>query len=99
MPELRSSYAGWARKPSEMVAVSTDARVQDLLDYERIISRTVPVKERFMQLRAGETGYKDNLGKHAVQPVSYLLDKTGKFVVRYAGRILQEALDKIADIP
>ena len=99
MPELRSSHAGWAGKPSEMVAVSTDARVQDSLDYERIISRTVPVKERFMQLWTGETGYKDNLGKHAVQPVAYLLDKTGKVVVRYVGRILPEALDKIADLP
>ena len=99
MPELRSNYAGWAGKPFEMVAVSTDPRVQNSLDYERIISRTLPVKERFMQLWTGETGYKDNLGKHAVQPVAYLLDKTGKVVVRYVGRILPEALDKIADLP
>lgn len=98
MPELRNNYAGWAGKPFELVAVSTDARVQDLLDYERIISRTVPMKERFVQLWTGESGYKDNLGKHAMLPAAYLLDKNGKVVERYMGRIPAEAWDKIADL-
>jgi thiol-disulfide isomerase/thioredoxin len=98
MPELRNNYAGWAGKPFELVAVSTDSRVQDLLDYERIISRTVPMKERFVQLWTGETGYKDSLGKHAMLPAAYLLDKTGKVVERYTGRIPPEAWDKIADL-
>ena len=98
MPELRNNYAGWAGKPFELVAVSTDARVQDLLDYERIISRTVPMKERFVQMWTGESGYKDNLGKHAMLPAAYLLDKTGKVVERYVGRIPPEAWDKIADL-
>lgn len=44
MPELLSNYAGWAGKPFELVAVSTDARVQNLLDYEHIILRTVHSK-------------------------------------------------------
>ena len=99
MPEPRNNYAGWASKPFELVAVSTDTRVQDLLDYERIISRTVPMKERFVQLWTGESGYKDNLGKHAMLPAAYLLDKTGKVVKRYVGRIPPEAWDKIADLP
>ncbi len=98
MPELRSNYSGWAGKPFELVAVSTDAKVQDLLDYERIISRTVPMKERFVQVWTGETGYKDNLGKHAMLPAAYLVDKTGKVVERYVGRIPPEAWDKIADL-
>ncbi len=98
MPELRNNYAGWAGKPFELVAVSTDARVQDLLDYERIITRTVPVKERFVQLWTGESGYKDNLGKHAMLPAAYLLDKNGKVIERYVGRIPPQAWDKIADL-
>ena len=57
MPELRNNYSGWSGKPFELVAVSTDVRVQDLLDYERIISRTVPMKERFVQIWTGESGY------------------------------------------
>lgn len=98
MPELRSNYEGWMGKPFELVAISTDSRVQDLLDYERIISRTVPIKQRFVQLWAGENGYKDNLGKHAQLPAAYLVDKNGKIVERYVGRIPAEAWDKIADL-
>ena len=98
MPELRNNYAGWAGKPFELVAVSTDSRVQDLLDYERIISRTVPMKQRFVQLWTGESVYKDNLGKHSMLPAGYLLDKTGKVVERYVGRIPPEAWDRIADL-
>ncbi len=98
MPELRNNYSGWAGKPFELVAISTDGKVQDLLDYERIITRTVPMKERFVQLWTGESGYKDNLGKHSMLPAAYLLDKTGKVVERYVGRIPPEAWDKIADL-
>ena len=49
--------------PFERVAISTDSHIQDLLGYERIISRTVPMMRRFVQLWSGESGNKDNLGK------------------------------------
>ena len=98
MPELRTNYEGWNGKPFELVAVSTDTRVQDLLDYERIISRTVPMKQRFVQLWTGETGYKDNVGKPVQLPAAFLVDKTGKVVERYVGRIPPEAWDRIADL-
>lgn len=98
MPELRNNYEGWNGKPFELVAINTDVRVQDFLDYERIITRTVPVKQRFVQLWSGEAGYKDNLGAHAQLPAAYLLDKTGKVVERYTGRIPADAWDRIADL-
>ncbi|WP_255440375.1 peroxiredoxin family protein [Caenimonas sedimenti] len=99
MPELRQNYQGWAGKPFEMVLVSTDRRMKDLDDYEAIITRTVPLKQRFVQLWAGEGGYKDNLGTPAVQlPASFLIDKSGKVVEKYQGRIPAEAWDKIAEL-
>lgn len=98
MPELRTNYEGWAGKPFELVAVSTDTRMQDLRDYENIISRTVPIKQRFVQLWAGDSGYRDNLGQHAQLPAGYLIDKSGKIVERYVGRIPPEAWDRIADL-
>jgi peroxiredoxin len=98
MPELRTNYEGWAGKPFELVAVSTDTRMQDLLDYENIISRTVPIKQRFVQLWMGESGYRDNLGKHVQLPAAYLIDKSGKVVQSYVGRIPPEAWDRIADL-
>jgi thiol-disulfide isomerase/thioredoxin len=54
MPELRDNYAGWNGKPFELVAVNTDGRGQDFMDYERIVASTVPVRQRFVQLWAGE---------------------------------------------
>lgn len=98
MPELRTNYEGWAGKPFELVAVNTDARVKDMLDYENIISRTVPTRQRFVQLWAGDSSYRDNLGKHAQLPAGYLIDKSGKIVERYVGRIPPEAWDRIADL-
>ncbi len=98
MPELRNNYEGWVGKPFEVVAISTDSQMQDLMDYERIISRTVPMKQRFVQIWAGSPGYKDNLGKHAMLPAAYLLNKEGKVVERYIGRIPADAWDKISDL-
>ncbi len=98
MPELRTNYSGWAGKPFELVAISTDARMQDVTDYEQIITRTVPLKQRFVQLWTGDASYRDNLGKHAQLPAAYLVDKSGKIVERYVGRIPAEAWDRIADL-
>jgi peroxiredoxin len=98
MPELRQNYEGWSGKPFEMVLVSTDRKMQDVEDYERIISRTVPVKQRFVQLWAGGPGYADNLGKPGQLPATYVIDKAGKVVERYQGRVPPEAWDKIADL-
>ncbi len=98
MPELRQNYAGWQNKPFELVLVSTDRRMKDVDDYEKIISRTVPLQQRFVQLWAGEPGYSDNLGKPATLPLAFLLDKSGKVVERYSGRIPPEAWDKIAEL-
>lgn len=98
MPELRQNYEGWAGKPFELVLVSVDTRMQDLNDYERIISRMVPLKQRFVQLWAGDASYRDGFGKPSQLPAAYLLDKNGKIVERYAGRIPAEAWDRIADL-
>lgn len=98
MPELRTNYEGWAGKPFELVAVNTDARIKDMRDYENIIARTVPTRQRFVQLWAGDNSYRDNLGRHAQLPAGYLIDKSGKIVERYAGRIPPEAWDRIADL-
>ncbi|MBW8721680.1 MAG: TlpA family protein disulfide reductase [Polaromonas sp.] len=98
MPELRNNYEGWAGKPFELVAVNTDTRMQDFMDYERIISRTVPLKQRFVQLWTGDGSYKDNVGKPVQLPAAFLVDKNGKVVERYVGRIPPEAWDRIADL-
>ena len=98
MPELRENYAGWNGKPFELVAVNTDARKKDFMEYERIIASTVPAKQRFVQLWTGESGYLDSFGQHAQLPDAFLIDKKGKLIERYVGRIPPETWDRIADL-
>ncbi len=98
MPELRQNYEGWKGKPFELVLVSVDRKMDDLNEYDKIISRIVPLKQRFPALWAGEAGYQDNFGKPDRLPLSFLLDKSGKVVERYAGRIPAQAWDRIADL-
>jgi thiol-disulfide isomerase/thioredoxin len=98
MPELRQNYQGWKGKPFEMVLVSTDRKARDLDDYEKIISRTVPLQQRFVQMWAGEPGYRDSFGKPVQLPAAFLIDKSGKVVERYLGRIPAEAWDRIAEL-
>lgn len=98
MQELRQNYEGWAGRPFELVLISTDRRIDDLTAYEKIISSTVPQRQRFVQLWAGEPGHRDNLGRPAQQPAAWLIDKSGKTVERYSGRIPPEAWDRIAEL-
>lgn len=102
MPELRQNALGWRGQPFDLVLVSTDRRQQDLIDYERILAATVPVSQRFIQLWAGAPGYRDSLGGTALAgaslPSAFLLDKSGRVVERYSGRIPPEAWDRIADL-
>lgn len=102
MPELRQNALGWRGQPFDLVMVSTDRRQQDLIDYERILAATVPVSQRFIQLWNGAPGYRDTLGGTALAgpslPTAFLLDKSGRVVERYSGRIPAEAWDRIADL-
>lgn len=98
MPELRMNYEGWKNQPFELVTVSVDRRKQDLDEYERLIAHLVPAQQRFVQIWRGEPQYKDNIGTPARLPMSFLIDKEGRTVQRYSGRIPAEAWDQIADL-
>lgn len=98
MPELRQNYEGWKNKPFEMVLVNSDRKFQDVEAYEKIIARTVPANQRFVQLWTGDLSYQDNMGRQAQLPSTIVLDRNGKVVERYQGRIPAEAWDKIAEL-
>jgi glutathione peroxidase-family protein len=95
MAELRQNYQIWRTRPFEMVLVSTDRKLQDVEEYEKIISRTVPLKQQFVQLWSGHAGYQDSFGKPPQLPVSFLVDKGGNVVERYSGRIPPEAWSRV----
>jgi thiol-disulfide isomerase/thioredoxin len=102
MPELRENVQGWADKPFDMVLVSVDRNMRDVDSYNAIINQSVPLKQRFTQLWTGDASYKDNLGSAALLrtqlPMALLIDKDGKVVERFTGRIPVDVWDKIADL-
>ncbi|MRD48200.1 peroxiredoxin [Caenimonas koreensis] len=98
MPELRQNYEGWKGQPFELVLVSTDRRKEDVQAYEKIIARVVAKEQRFPQLWTGEPGYQDNFGAQTMLPATYVIDKAGRIVLRFHGRIPAEAWDKISDL-
>ncbi len=102
MTELRENVQGWANKPFELVLVSVDKRMEDVDSYNAIVNQSVPLKQRFTQLWAGEAGFKDNLVGNPLQknqlPATFLIDKTGKLVERYNGRLPAQVWDTVADL-
>lgn len=98
MPELRRNAEGWRGRPFELVLVSHDRRVQDLFAYEQILASTTPGAPRFLQLWSGGAGYRDSFGRPAQLPAAWLIDKSGRVVRHWAGRIPPEAWDDIADL-
>ena len=102
MAELRENVQGWANKPFEMVLVSVDKSMNDVDSYNAIINKSVPLKQRFTQLWAGEAGFKDSMGSSQLQkkqlPATFLIDKTGKLVERYNGRVPAQVWDTISDL-
>jgi thiol-disulfide isomerase/thioredoxin len=102
MPELRENVQGWADKPFEMVLVSVDRRMADVDRYNAIVNKSVPLRQRFTQLWTGDATYQDNVDTanltRAQLPATLLIDKQGKLVERFNGRISADVWDKISDL-
>ncbi len=98
MPELRANVKGWMGQPFELVSVSTDPQRSNAVTYTQLVNATVPVSQRFTTLWTGEPQYRDSFGPTGHLPAAFLLDKTGRQVEQYHGRIPPEAWDRIADL-
>jgi len=98
MAELRRNVGGWRGQPFEMIAVATDARRQDVADYDALLHRLVPGSERFAMLWRADPAHRDGFGVLPKLPATYLIDREGRIVERFSGRIPPEAWDRIADL-
>ncbi len=98
MRELRANYAGWAGKPFELVLVSTDRSMKDIESYDKIISQSVPLQQRFVSVWSGSAGFKHSFGEVSQLPSTFVLDQKGKVVEHHSGRIPAEAWDKVAEL-
>lgn len=98
MPELRANVKGWTGHPFELISVSTDRQRSNAVSYQQLVNATVPANQRFTTLWTGEPRYRDSFGTVGQLPSAFLLDKTGRLVEQYQGRIPPEAWDRIADL-
>lgn len=98
MPELRANYLGWRDKPFELVSVATDGDVQSVRDYEQILQIAVPQAQNFPRLWRGGASHADNFGPISTYPTSFLLDRQGKVLRVFVGRIEPALWDDIAEV-
>lgn len=98
MRELRANLAGWKGQPFTLLGVNMDTKPQDFLAYEELVAQTVPDSLHFTSVSAFSPGFRDTMGKPTQLPSGCLIDKQGRLVERYTGRIPPSTWDRIADL-
>ncbi len=98
LPELRANYAGWQGKPFELVTVAVDARREDVLAYEALLDRLVPMTQRFPSMWRRDPAHRDNFGAPTSLPASFVIDREGRVVEQRLGRLPPDIWDRIADL-
>lgn len=98
MHELRANLVGWQGQAFSLIGVNSDARRQDWLDYERLVASTVAPAQRFPSIWSGDASTVDSMEPPTQWPSASLIDKSGRLVERYRGRMPAEAWDRIAEL-
>ena len=98
MPELRANFEGWRDKGFQLLAVNVDKSIEAVRTYEAILNRVVPPAQRFPWLWRGSSVHRDSFGSLTHVPTSFLLDRKGRPVRQFRGRIEAELWDDIAEL-
>ena len=98
MPELRANFEGWRDKGFQLVAVNVDKSIESVRAYDTILNRVVPPAQRFPWLWRGAAAHQDSFGSLTQVPTSFLLDRKGRLVRQFRGRIETELWDDIAEL-
>lgn len=96
MPELRAAMADWGDKPFQLVAVSQDRRLGDVLAYQDIVEKVATPMQQFPQLWRRAADYRDSFGLIADLPAAFLLDRDGRVVRAMHGAVEPAVWDEIA---
>lgn len=92
LPELRANANGWQSKPFALLAVNADARAEDWTRYESLVAKTLMPAKNWLSLRL-----RDALPAGQRLPLTLLVDRNGKILQRYEGRLAPEVWDGVAD--
>lgn len=99
MRELRLNTEGWTGKPFEVVLINSDRSLEAVKEYQRIVNVTLPSALKFTQLWQKAPEFKQSPKVEAGrQPVTWVLDKQGKLLGQYQGRLPLDVWDQIADL-
>ena len=98
MPELRLNFEAWRDKGFQLLAVSVDRSQAELRAYDAILGRMVAPAQRFPWLWRGDPAHRDNFGPIVHTPTSFLIDRAGRTVKVFRGRIEPALWDDIAEL-
>jgi thiol-disulfide isomerase/thioredoxin len=98
MPELRLNFEAWRDKGFQLLAVSVDKNFDELRAYDTILNRVIPPTQRFPWLWRGAASHRDSFGGITQTPTSLLLDRQGRVVKQFVGRIEPTLWDEMAEL-
>lgn len=98
MPELRANAAGWREQAFSLLLLNMDPRRQDAADYESILARTLTPQQRLTALWVGDLNTPSPWVRREPLPATWLIDRQGRIVQHWTGRVPAEAWDRIADL-
>jgi thiol-disulfide isomerase/thioredoxin len=90
MPEFRKHAESWNKQGFELVTVAIDKNFDDVMTYEKLVEKTVPVSQRFAQLWRGNAKHTDGFGKPPSTPTAYVIDRKGNVVHQFRGRMMAD---------
>lgn len=98
MPELRANAEGWRGKPFSVVHVQMDRQPQAPQLYWQTVDTTVPGAMHTV-LWHNDPAFRDSLPRRPPSlPFSVLLDRQGRVVASFEGRIPPQTWDQVADL-
>lgn len=93
LPELRANLAGWKAKPFSLLLVNLDRKTDDWQAYEKLVDQTQINTKGLLSVRMdGE------LPAGVRLPLTLLIDRKGKVLKRFEGRLAPEVWDGVADL-
>jgi thiol-disulfide isomerase/thioredoxin len=90
MPIFRAAHEKSFSRGLDLVTVSIDRNLNDVIAYDRVVEKTVPVTQRFAQLWRGAEGHQDGFGPVLSTPTVYLINRKQRVAAIFKGRLTDD---------